>query len=1484
MIEKRNTIKEIHLAVAIICILLIGSLLTQSLSTFFIKQSVAEGSKPNLIENSSFEVGTGHGWGLSGNVQFPLSSTMIDGTTAVHGTKSVKLPYDTNYNAQKLISKIYKVRSSTDHTLSLYMKSNLNNGAIRVRLENTNQADGSFDYKEASFNLTTDWQRYSLSGNLVADPEATYQVEIIPQHQGYPGKSVWVDAVRLEEGSLSDYNPSSDVELGLSSSHDGNLFYEDEAASMQLFHYNNSQAVEVKTKYEVYDYYNKKIKSGELNSSLAGQSLTTTNLDLSPNKRGAFRAILWLEGYPDTIEEVNYSVIPRSQTAAVNENSIFGSHVPFYDYWLAQMQKVGVKWNRSLSTGQEMFRWYYVEPTDNSFVWQDSKVAKPAQYGMKIMGTIGSEVAHIPTWALPKGTSDVSQWDDESFNGFLAKWDDYVYQVVNHYKNNVDYWEIWNEPDTEGGLGSYPQYYAKILQTAHDAAKRADPDTHIVGMVAYYTNYVQSVLDTIGNNYADIWSSHRYPPMNSSHTPGYLSLASSSNKDAWNSETGARTDTFYQSLLWENLDISYARPSDWGRDYRKRTEWQVQNFAESIGAGFKKYFYYDARNTTSPDFLISYSLFEYDGTLRPKGVAYSVLAKLFDGSVGQGEVNLGTNVKAYLFNRLATPLMIIYPSTDDNSKRKITLNLSSENIKAYDLMGNEVSKVVNGNSVEITFGRSPLYLEGVGINSSQLTSSIQGVAATADVQAPDISLATFPTATLATDNSDVTMRWYGTDDVSLSTRAETTANSILYSYRLVGQNNSWSSWQTQGKAVLASLPRGSYTFEVKAKDAAGNESAVLSRQIKVGLPKNYYVAKTGSDSNDGSETSPFLTIQKAANTVQAGDTVYVKEGNYDERIIPANSGTEGSKITFKNYQNDVVVTKGFTLLKDYIRVEGFEITNTLNHWRDGSGIWVQSSHSEIINNYIHHTFTNATGIRFAYQAIFGQDYGTISPIYGSIIKGNTITYAGGQGIEIHGYDILVEDNDISHPLNEDGLRFFGKNLIIRSNYIHDILLSEVPPTAHTDAFQTFDKVDNVLIEGNYVYNIGHQIMMLSGNYRGPVSNVVIKNNIFEKCGSYGFYLMAGQNLSFLNNTFIDMNFGSIITRAQNGMETTGTVIKNNLFYQSGSWTYTDNSIPAQADYNLAYPTKTWNQPPEAHGKVGIDPQLTNYANHDFHLQATSPAINAGTSDGASATDKDGNARVGTPDIGAYEYQGEVTPPTPEPEPEELPKEDPPVDNHPVNNTVDNQPPANIKIACPNHFSNTGYYKDNNPTVLFSADDVSGIAGYSYSLSKSPFSVADTVSEGIEIFKGFNGLGNGTWYFSLRAVDNNGNWSEPSTFIIKIDNSKPRTRALKKVVVKKGKIATLKYKVIDPYTDNKARVTIKIKKIVKVIIKKDRKKKAKKVWKTVKILNLRVKNINKLSDYKYRARLRKGAYRYFIYATDLACNNQHNIAGNWLVVR
>ncbi len=54
----------------------------------------------------------------------------------------------------------------------------------------------------------------------------------------------------------------------------------------------------------------------------------------------------------------------------------------------------------------------------------------------------------------------------------------------------------------------------------------------------------------------------------------------------------------------------------------------------------------------------------------------------------------------------------------------------------------------------------------------------------------------------------------------------------------------------------------------------------------------YYVAVTGSDQNSGSADAPWRTLQKAVNSLDPGDTLYVRGGVYSEFVNVNVSGTE----------------------------------------------------------------------------------------------------------------------------------------------------------------------------------------------------------------------------------------------------------------------------------------------------------------------------------------------------------------------------------------------------------------------------------------------------------------------------------------------------------------------------------------------------------------------------------------------------------------
>jgi hypothetical protein len=78
--------------------------------------------------------------------------------------------------------------------------------------------------------------------------------------------------------------------------------------------------------------------------------------------------------------------------------------------------------------------------------------------------------------------------------------------------------------------------------------------------------------------------------------------------------------------------------------------------------------------------------------------------------------------------------------------------------------------------------------------------------------------------------------------------------------------------------------------------------------------RTYYVDQNhpeASDSNSGSADAPFLTINRSAQVVRAGERVLIKSGVYREKVIPENSGSgPGKMISYEAAPGARVIIKG----------------------------------------------------------------------------------------------------------------------------------------------------------------------------------------------------------------------------------------------------------------------------------------------------------------------------------------------------------------------------------------------------------------------------------------------------------------------------------------------------------------------------------------------------------------------------------------------
>ncbi len=85
----------------------------------------------------------------------------------------------------------------------------------------------------------------------------------------------------------------------------------------------------------------------------------------------------------------------------------------------------------------------------------------------------------------------------------------------------------------------------------------------------------------------------------------------------------------------------------------------------------------------------------------------------------------------------------------------------------------------------------------------------------------------------------------------------------------------------------------------------------------------FHVSTSGSDLSDGSEATPWRTINHAAQLAVAGDTVLVHAGEYREWVKPLNGGlSDARRITYAAADGEHVVIKGSERVTGWEREDG----------------------------------------------------------------------------------------------------------------------------------------------------------------------------------------------------------------------------------------------------------------------------------------------------------------------------------------------------------------------------------------------------------------------------------------------------------------------------------------------------------------------------------------------------------------------------------
>ncbi|MBB2753132.1 UNVERIFIED_ORG: hypothetical protein GGI57_003842 [Rhizobium aethiopicum] len=400
----------------------------------------------------------------------------------------------------------------------------------------------------------------------------------------------------------------------------------------------------------------------------------------------------------------------------------------------------------------------------------------------------------------------------------------------------------------------------------------------------------------------------------------------------------------------------------------------------------------------------------------------------------------------------------------------------------------------------------------------------------------------------------------------------------------------------------------------------------------------YYVATTGSDSGNGSASSPFRTISDAmASNLKPGDEVVVKAGTYNESINIDKGGSAAGDITLRSEVPGAALIRppagswnAISVNANHVVIDGFDIGGAT-----GDGIEANSVHHiQILNNTVHGS--GESGIQFnqsdfiriegneTYNNASSGWFSGISIYQNRNITGDTST---------DGYRTIVRNNVSHDNVTKSGAHTDGNGIIIDDfqstqtsgypNYTYKTLVDNNLVYGNGGKGVQVTWSDSVTVSNNTAYH-NNQDPQNTGTWRGELSNSASSNNTWVNN-----IAVADPSLN-KNNTAIDNT--STDSYSNKNVVWANNVTYNGTAGQASVKTDGGNAMPSAADGN----------------KLGVDPKFAGAASDNFHLGSGSSAIDGGTSKyGVGSIDLDGHARVvGTVDIGAYESGSSSTPTTP----------------------------------------------------------------------------------------------------------------------------------------------------------------------------------------------------------------------------------------------
>lgn len=406
------------------------------------------------------------------------------------------------------------------------------------------------------------------------------------------------------------------------------------------------------------------------------------------------------------------------------------------------------------------------------------------------------------------------------------------------------------------------------------------------------------------------------------------------------------------------------------------------------------------------------------------------------------------------------------------------------------------------------------------------------------------------------------------------------------------------------------------------------------------LAATYYVAPrdaTPCAAPTGTQSCPFSTPDAAMSKAKAGDTILLKDGEYDGWEISGEA--PATPITIRS-QN------GKSARLEWIRVtDGSQnlVIQNLSLWPsnpDTAGatrISVSESSQIIIDGMDVRSAEDAADYpNWDSDTWANRNIKGVQTRFGSNV---TIRNSSFMGL---GYAaVLLEDGDIFENnqirgFSMDGLRVLGDDVVVRGNLITDCVRINAN---HPDGMQSWSQnghpVKNMVIEGNAILEWSNPVVSAKrcrlqgiGFFDGWYDDITIVNNVISTTAYHGISLYGARRATVVNNTVVNglsekQSYPWIgIFKNKNGTPSTDVTVQNNLVMKMVASSSSTNRNVVRTNSIIGNPDKVF----------------TDAAAFDYRPKADSGFIDTGNPDVAPPVDLRQYRRPAGngPDRGAYE--------------------------------------------------------------------------------------------------------------------------------------------------------------------------------------------------------------------------------------------------------